>query len=292
MKDIFYSLHGDVKLVGIFNYDLLTMDVIVRKNYFVRILKERLFLRFHMSLILVGTALAGLLASKLLLLAHVHDIVIRYPLAVIVSYLAFFGFVKLWLSYMASSDVHRAHGGGDAVADTIDGISNSSGSGSPGHEFPGGGGGHFGGGGASGSFDAHVDMGAHAHDVIADTAAHASHGIGDAVGHVAGEAASGIAEEGACVLVILGVLLAIVFGAGLYLVYDAPFILSEAAFDFILAASLIRSARRLDDPDWKGSVLRTTWIPFAIVLLISFCGAYILHITHPEAHKLSEIIGR
>ncbi len=268
------------------------MDIVVRKNNFVRILKERLFLRFHMSLIIIGTALAGLLASKLLLIAHVDNIVVRYPLAVITSYLAFFCFVKLWLSYMASSGVHRTHDMGDAVADTIDGASNLSGGGTPDHGFSGGGGGHIGGGGASGSFDAQVDLGAHAHDVIGDTTSHASHGIGDAVGHVAGEAASGVAEEGACVLVILGIALAIVFGAGLYLVYDAPFILSEAAFDFILAASLIRSARRLDDPDWKGSVLRTTWIPFALVLLVSFCGAYILHANHPEAHKLSEIIRR
>jgi len=42
-------------------------------------LKERLFLRFHMSLILIGTALVGLLASKLLLLSHVTTMVLRYP---------------------------------------------------------------------------------------------------------------------------------------------------------------------------------------------------------------------
>ena len=40
------------------------MDIIKRKKHFVRILEERLFLRFHMSLILTGTALVGLLASK------------------------------------------------------------------------------------------------------------------------------------------------------------------------------------------------------------------------------------
>ncbi len=53
------------------------MDLIVRKNNFVRILEERLFLRFHMSLILISTALTGLLASKLLLIAHVDNIIIR-----------------------------------------------------------------------------------------------------------------------------------------------------------------------------------------------------------------------
>ncbi len=222
------------------------MDIVVRKNHFVRILKERLFLRFHMSLILIGTALVGLLASKILLIAHVDNIVIRYPIAVFVSYLVFFGFMKLWLLYVASSSVRKSYDAGDAVGDTLNSAPDFSGDSLPSHgSFPGGGGGHFGGGGASGSFDAHVDVGAH--DVLPDVAAHASHGIGNAIGEVAGKAASGIAEEGGFVLVILGLLLAVVFGAGLYLVYDAPFILSEAAFDFILAASLIRSTRRLDD---------------------------------------------
>lgn len=268
------------------------MDIVIRKNHFVRILKERLFLRFHMSLILIGTALTGLLASKILLITHVDNIVIRYPVAVIVSYLVFFGFIKLWLSYVTSSSAHESHDASEVVTDALN-IPDLSGGGLPGHgSFPGGGGGNFGGGGASGSFDAHG--GVELHDVLPDAAAHASHGIGDAIGDIAGEAASGIAdaEEGACVLVILGILLAIVFGAGLYLVYDAPFILSEAAFDFILAASLIKGSKQMDDPDWKGNILRTTWKPFVIVLLISFLGAYILLAFYPAAHKLSEIIRR
>jgi len=270
------------------------MDIVVRKNHFIRVLEERLFLRFHMSLILIGTGLTGLLTSKILLIAHVDNIVIRFPVAVIVSYLAFFGFMKLWLTYMASSNVRKSYDAGDAVGDALNSIPDFSGGGLPSHgTFPGGGGGMSGGGGASGSFDgvtAHADVGAH--DVLPEAAAHASHGIGDSISDVAGETVSGLAEEGGFVLVILGILLAIVFGAGLYLVYDAPFILSEAAFDFILAASLIKSTRKIDDPDWKSSVLRTTWKPFVSALLISFLGAYILHANYPGAHKLSEIIRR
>ena len=270
------------------------MDIVNRKINFVRILEERLFLRFHMSLILIGTALVGLLASKTLLIAHVDNIVIRYPVAVIVSYLCFFGFMKLWLSYVTSSSVRKSYDAKDALTDAANGIPDlSTGSLPTRGTFPGGGGGSSGGGGASGSFDgvaSHTDVGAH--DILPDTAAHAGHGIGDAVGDIAGESASGLAEEGGLILVVLGLVLAIVFGAGLYLVYDAPFILSEVAFDFILAASLIKSTRKIDDSDWKGSVFRTTWKPFVIALLISFFGAYILHANYPAAHKLSDIFGR
>jgi hypothetical protein len=71
-----------------------------------------------MSLILIGTALVGLLASKLLLLSHVTSMVLRYPLAVVISYLAFSGFIKLWLSYITS---HAERSSSDA-GDILDGI--------------------------------------------------------------------------------------------------------------------------------------------------------------------------
>jgi hypothetical protein len=270
------------------------MKIIVRKTHFVRILKERLFLRFHMSLILIGIALIGLLTSKVLMAFDVNNIIIRYPLAVVVSYLAFFGFVKLWLEYITSLNVQKSYNASDTVSDTISSIPDLSGGTLPSHgTFPGGGGGMSGGGGASGSFDGvgvHLDVSVH--DVLSSAVSHTSHGIGETVGNVAGEAASGIADDGVCVLAILGILLAIVFGLGFYVVYDAPFILSEAAFDFILAASLVKSSRRIDDPDWKGSVLRTTWKPFVAALLISFVGAVIIHASYPAVHKISEIYRR
>ncbi len=80
-------------------------------------IKERFFLRFHMSLILLATVLSGLLATKLLLLAQVHNIVIRYPLAVVFAYLAFFLFVKLWLLYMsASHPLRKSDSSGDILS--------------------------------------------------------------------------------------------------------------------------------------------------------------------------------
>jgi hypothetical protein len=200
----------------------------------------------------------------------------------------------LWLEYITSSNVQKSYNVSDTVSDTVSSTLDLSGGTLPSHgTFPGGGGGMFGGGGASGSFDsvgAHINIGMH--DVLSEAATHTGHGLGETVGNVAGEAASGIADDGVCVLAILGILLTIVFGLGLYVVYDAPFILSEVAFDFILAASLVKSTRKIDDPDWKGSVLRTTWKPFVAALLISFVGAVIIHATYPAVHKISEIYRR
>jgi len=72
-----------------------SMNLAIKKAHYVQVLKERLFLRFHMSLILIGTAFFGLLASKIMMAFNVDNIVIRYPVAVVFFYLAFFGFVRL-----------------------------------------------------------------------------------------------------------------------------------------------------------------------------------------------------
>jgi hypothetical protein len=111
-------------------------------------------------------------------------------------------------------------------------------------------------------------------------------GAGDA----AGEAATGIFEEAGVVLIVLGALLAVIFGAGAFLLYQAPLILTEAAFELILATSLIRGMKRIDNPDWMGSVLRTTIVPFLITLTVAVTAAFVGLLVHPEATKISEVI--
>ena len=90
----------------------------------------------------------------------------------------------------------------------------------------------------------------------------------------------------------LGVLLAVVFGAGIFLIYSAPAILSEAAFEFLLAGSLVKRSKKMDDPDWMGSVLRATCVPFAVVLVISIAMGWVLHEYYPEAARISDLFGR
>ena len=277
--------------------------------------KKHLPLRRHMTLILLATGLSGLLTTRCLLAAGVENIAIRYPLAVICSYFVFFILIKLWLKHLSLSNTQQIKEKESYLGDALSNINIPIGGGSGG-SFPGsgglfsGGGGQFSGGGASGGFD---DMGAiiteGTGNALSETAGSAGasildgaggavvgHGggaLGDSVGDVAGGAVSALGDEGGLaaivVMTVIGSVVAIVLGAGIYMIYEAPFILSEAAFQVVLAASLVKSSRAMNEPDWIGSVFRTTWIPFGLSLLLAWVGALVIHAYYPEVTRISEL---
>lgn len=65
-------------------------------------LEERFFLRIHMTLILIGTFVAGVVATRVLMLGGVNVLALRYAGAVCLAYLVFLVLVKLWLMYVGS----------------------------------------------------------------------------------------------------------------------------------------------------------------------------------------------
>jgi hypothetical protein len=265
------------------------------KINFTECFKRRYSLRFHMSLILFATICSGFLATRIMLALNLDNVLVRYPLAVIFAYFIFFISVKLWLKYVASSPTHKVHDNSPELLDVLPDMPISGPSGGSfyvGDVFHGGG--EFSGAGAAGSFgDVHVGLTDSGTDLFSD-AIDTGGGIGDTVGEVAGEAAASVLGDdgGVVALVVFAVLaaiMAVVVGAGVYLVYEAPFILSEAAFEFVLAASLVRGTRRIDSADWMGSVFKTTSIPFAITLALTFLAGYLMHHYFPGVTRISEL---
>jgi hypothetical protein len=88
---------------------------------------------------------------------------------------------------------------------------------------------------------------------------------------------------------VLALLLLAIFGAGAYLVYAAPEILSEAAFEALLAAGLIKASKKMDGPGWMGSVFKATWIPFVIVLILTGIFGWVAQTHYPHATRLADI---
>ncbi len=90
-------------------------------------------------------------------------------------------------------------------------------------------------------------------------------------------------------VVTLVAIAALIFGVGIYLIYEAPLILSEAAFQGVLAGGLARGAHRMASGDWIGSIFKATWIPLALTLFLAFLAALVLHHFCPGVTRISEL---
>jgi hypothetical protein len=260
--------------------------IIKRKETFLSDFRRRHSLRIHMSAILLATAFSGILFSKLFLAFSVDNFIIRYPLAVLFSYLVFFICIKLWLLY-----VFPKRTGHSNISDCLDVPTPSSGSSTSSNitSLHGGEGG-FDGAGGSASFELHSSI---ATEVPLSTFPEGTSSVADGAGDVVCEAAGAIGEGGIVgiiVLAVLSVLIATILGSAVYILSEAPMILSEAAFEGLLAASLVKKTRIIDGEDWIGSVFQTTWRPFAITIVVAFFVALILHSYFPEATRLSDIL--
>jgi hypothetical protein len=251
---------------------------IKKKEYFISAFRNRHPLRIHMSAILLATASSGLLFSKLFLAFSVEYFIIRYPLAVIFSYLIFFICIKLWLLYVSPKRRNQTSN----ASDWLDLPTPSSG-GTSGDHIPTfhGGGGSFDGGGASASIELDSLVAVETPiSSISEGASSAADGVGDLLGEVAGPAIA---------IGVLVVLLVTILGNAIFVFSDAPMILSEAAFEGLLAASLMKKASIIDDENWIGSIFKTTWKPFASICAVSFLAAVALQYYFPEATRLSDI---
>jgi hypothetical protein len=207
------------------------------------------FLRFHMMLILIGVALSGVIANKLLLYFGVTSMPVRYPVAVIFSYAVFFLLIRIWLCYM--SEASETHAWDIDITDIAD-VAEVADVGRPIHGATRGRSGRWG-----------LDFDLPDFDV-----------------------------DEATILVVFALLLLAIFGVGAYLVYEAPAILAEAAFQAVLASSLVKASNRMDTPGWMGSLVKTTWAPFVVVLVMAAGLGWIAHLYCPEATKLTELFNR
>jgi hypothetical protein len=244
-----------------------------RKAAFLAWITGRFFLRFHMSVILGLTFLAGLAVTKVMLEAGSTSLAFRYGVAVAVSYGAFLVLINAWLWYISPDrdtrddrtldvDVSDAGEALDLASDLAGGAFRS---GSP-NVFHAGGGG-FGGGGASGSF-------------------------GDAAGSVS-DLVSVDADEGGCAIVVVLLVAALVLTialAGAYLVWAAPGILAEAGFEAFLASALIPGARKSEAQGWLHGTVRATIVPFVVMFVAAVGFGAAAKEYCPDARRMADVV--
>ena len=72
----------------------------------------------------------------------------------------------------------------------------------------------------------------------------------------------------------------------------APVILPEAAFEALLAAGLVKAARRAEFGGWARGVLRSTALPFALVLAAAVVLGWAVQHVCPAATRLLDVLTR
>jgi hypothetical protein len=257
-------------------------------------LQHRFYLRVHMTAMLVATLLAGLVTTRLLLAAGVTNFAVRYGIAVIVAYAVFITSVKLWLAYIgfcAAAARRRAGSTGDDWFDCFNlsssGSSSWSGGGSSSVSE---GGGKFGGGGASGSWGEGSAKG----NVLAAAAVPSQPMAKKSSSSSSSKKSSGGGGDGdfgELILVLLIILLVVaVIASFAWMIWAAPTILSEVAFNAVLAGALAKHAQSATRGNWVGSVMKKTMIPFVLILALAILVGWWAQKVCPAASRLSEAV--
>lgn len=222
--------------------------------------KDNFLVRFHMAIILTGVTLVGMAANKALYLAGVQLMQARYPIAVLAAYGAFFLGVWIWIAYVRAAAPASLTDPALAAPVLVAALAAN----------PAGDARRYKADGSLGNVDAG--------DVL-DGAEDAVDGLGS-IGDAAGSA-----DEGAVWLLVLLLVAAILIAAG-WLVWQAPAILSEAAFSATLAGAVRKAARGEDGPNWAWHVLKKSIVPFAVVALVAGGVGFGVRVVCPQARTV------
>ena len=259
-----------------------------RREALRRTLGGRFRLRFHASVIVSGTFATGFLANALMLQWPVHSVWLRWPLAVLAGYAAFFLLVRLWLGHVGIRPFGRTAPGVEARGTRRSGgwiadlpVGGRGGGGAP--TFGGAGGGS-GGGGASGAFGSALPQ------APPQSAASGLSDTGTSVGGAFADLDPG-GGDGCLVVVLAAIVVALVaalVGGAIHLVWIAPDLLTDAAFAALLSAGALPGLRRASEPDWNGRVFRATLPVLAVVMAVILAAAWAFTHWFPGLRTLGE----
>ncbi len=225
-----------------------------------------------MSLILLLTGFVGFLTSFLLLHWEVSQMWLRYPVAILLAYVAFLLLLRLWLA------LHRSPGNYDLGVNfdlPIDG--GSGGTVSPSADFSFGGGGDFSGGGAGGSWGDSVSS--------SSSASYSGGGGSSALDGVSVDL--DLQELWLLVLAVAALLGGLV--ASLYIVYIAPVLLAEILVDGLLLRGLYNRVEHIERKHWLQTAVRKTLLPALLCVLFFGVAGGTLQALAPEAKSIGEV---
>jgi hypothetical protein len=218
--------------------------------------------RLELSFLIALSGLPAFLVSFALLRAGVDSMPLRYGLAGLAGYVAFLGFVRLWIAWNYSR-----HSVLDLDVDPgqlIQGIDVP-------FEAPRGSapnllaGGRSGGGGASGSWNTSRPSG--------------------------GASSSWLDGDDSLFFILLAIAAAVgSLVTIVYVVYLAPALLAEVLVDAVIVATISRRVARGDRRDWTATLIRRTCVPALLLISFLVVGGWALQRLAPDARSIGPAI--
>jgi hypothetical protein len=239
------------------------------------------FPRLQILIILSIAGLAAFGSSVFGLNAGLAHMGVRYPLAALVGYVAFLAIIRVWIAIQRTRSQPRdaAHGADFNPLDLVD-PGDLVGSGAreiSAVPFRGLGGGSSGGGGASGEWLESARI------LPVDRAA------GGTLKAVGKGGWTPDADD-AWPLVLAAICAAGGVIALIYVVYAAPVLLAEVARDAALVTTAYRRLRRNDARRWIGSVVRRTWAPALVLIVMLAVAGSLMHRAVPDARSIGGVV--
>lgn len=207
--------------------------------------------RFQMSLMVSGTALAGFLASVVMLHYGLHTMSLRYGIAVLAAYAGYLVFLYMWILFhrftLRSAGQEFDTWDSFDVADVL--LQISSGGDHPRYE-------------------------------VLESETSREKSLLDFIDMDF--------DEGVVLLTILAVF-GSVLAASVYIIYMAPVLLAELMLDGVLGIVLYRRLRTIDQHYWLGSALSRTWMLFVCAALVFALTGEVFHWYAPDAVSIGGV---
>jgi len=247
-------------------------------------LEQQDYPRLQMTMMVMGTALAGMLASWILMHFGIIHMGWRYGCSVVCAYIAFLGLLRIWLHFEGRR-IQLDMGIVD-VEDVVDLVDEASDIELP--SFHGGGGG----GGSSSVQGSSFESSPQAPMLLPQPmpVQPVVSGGGGGSGSGGGSFDFSLDGDEAVVFILVAAALAAALLAAFWVIYQAPTILADVALNGALSAGLYKRLKKVEeDESWVFSAFKRTALPFVVVGILFAVAGHYMQAYAPEARSLGGV---
>jgi hypothetical protein len=244
-------------------------------------LEQQDYPRLQMTMMVMGTALAGMLASWVLMHMGVIHMGWRYGCSVICSYLAFLGLLRIWLHFEGRRiQVDLGMVDPEDVIDLVDNASDI--------ELPS----FRGGSGSSGVQASSFETSPQAPMLLPQPMPVQPVVSGGGGGSGSGGGSFDFSLDGDELVVVILVVAAVAAAllAAFWIIYQAPTILADVALNGALSAGLYKRLKNVDEGEnWVFSAFKRTALPFVVVGIMFAVAGHYMQAYAPEARSVGGV---